>query len=191
VKEGSDMGETILIYRNSRGVIKLKKLKILSDEPGYLSGHCEGRYRTFRKDHILEFIEDSNQIDERLSYHIKNNTEPPPSSSDLISHLAKVMHLHYRLINSPEYKYDSPEPPQRLEICFTGFKGEDKKRLETLATSNNLLVRPRITRNLYFLCCGFRTEPSKIRGDLDQGVTLIDEDQFLKFLKTGELPEEQ
>jgi NAD-dependent DNA ligase len=160
------MDEKIFIYRDSQGVITSRKVTILTEDSVYLSGYCESGFRTFRIDRILEVIENSNQIDERLSYYKKNNPEPIPR----------------RVTGNTR---------DNLEICFTGFSSEDRDRLESLATSNNLLVRKSITRNLYFLCCGSNSGPSKIRSAHKQGVTLIGKDQFHQFLKTGEIPEEQ
>jgi NAD-dependent DNA ligase len=163
---GGDMDVKIFIYRNGQGVITSRELTIISDTPDYLCGFCGRNYRTFRKDRILEFIDNSNQIDERLSYHIKDNPEPTP-----------------RRVTG-NIKGD-------LEICFTGFTKKDRDRLESLAKSENLFVRKSVTRKLFFLCCGYNSGPSKIEQSLEQGVTIIGEDQFLKFLKTGEIPEEQ
>ena len=155
------MDEKIFIYRNGQGVITSRKVTILTENSDYLCGFCERNYRTFRKDHILEFIDNLNQIDERLSYHIKNNPEPIPR----------------RVTGNTRGD---------LEICFTGFTREDRERLEGIAKSRNLFIRKNVTRNLFFLCCGYNSGPSKIRRALEQGVTLIGEDQFLKFLKDEE-----
>jgi len=160
------MDEKIFIYRDGQGVITSRKVTILTEDSNYLSGYCESGFRTFRIDRILEVIENSNQIDERLSYHIKNNPEPIPR---------KV----------------TGNTRGNLEICFTGFTSEDRERLEGIAKSRNLFIRKNVTRNLFFLCCGYNSGPSKIRRALEQGVILLGEDQFLKFLKTGEIPEEQ
>jgi len=163
IEGGGD--EKIFIYRNARGVITSRKVKIWDESDDYLYAFDESNLKTFRKDRVLEFIDNLNQIDERLSYHIKNNPEPTPR---------KV---------TGNIRGD-------LEICFTGFKSEDKKKLESLAKSNNLFVRKNVTKNLFFLCCGYNSGKSKMKKSHEQGVTLLGEDQFLKFLETGEIPEE-
>ncbi|MBE8232614.1 MAG: BRCT domain-containing protein [Endozoicomonadaceae bacterium] len=76
---------------------------------------------------------------------------------------------------------------QQIEICFTGFKKEDKNRLTTLAQQHNMLVRQSVTVNLDFLCGGYNAGPAKKRKAEAQGVIYLTEETLLIMLKTGEL----
>ncbi|WP_157725642.1 BRCT domain-containing protein [Vitreoscilla filiformis] len=125
--------------------------------------------RTFRKDRVLEYIDDNINVEARLSYHISNN--PPP--------IEKERKTVFRKAN------DSG----KLEICFTGFKQADKDRLTSLAEANNFFIRPSVTKNLHFLCCGYNAGPSKIEKSRHQGVMILSEDQFMLLVDTGEIPE--
>ena len=77
----------------------------------------------------------------------------------------------------------------KLEICFTGFKRDEKLKLELLAEKNGFKVRTAVSKNLDFLVCGVNAGPSKIAQALERGIPYFSEDEFMAMLETGEIPQ--
>lgn len=156
----------IFIYSDAHGNISAREVSNISESDEYIQALCHSSQalRTFRKDRILEYILDRNEIETKLKYHIANS--PPPTNT---------------IKRNPENK---------LEVCFTGFKKADKERLNSLAKSWDLYVRPSVTSKLAILCCGYNAGPTKMEKARHQGVMVLSECQFDLFLKTGEVPEE-
>ena len=161
----------VFIYRDSRGNITAREVTNISETEDYIQCIClkADALRTFRKDRVLEYIGNQNQVSERLAYHIANN--PKPMTKD---------------IGTPRRK----NIEGNLEVCFTGFKKEDKEKLTKLAESEKLFVRTSVTKKLHFLCCGYNAGPSKIEKSRHQGVVVLSESQFRSMLETGEIPED-
>jgi len=155
--------EATFIYCNARGNITIRTVSNISETEDYLQGIClqAKELRTFRKDRILEKFPDEVSAEARLSYHI--STSPPPRP---------VTHRQ----NS-------------IDICFTGFKSNDKERLKGLAENAGIVVRNSVTKSLNFLCGGYNAGPSKIEKARSQGAVFLNEEQFVKLLETGEIPE--
>jgi NAD-dependent DNA ligase len=76
---------------------------------------------------------------------------------------------------------------KQIEICFTGFKKDDKNRLTIIAQQHNMLVRQSVTVNLDFLCGGYNAGPAKKRKAEAQGALFLTEETLLIMIKTGEL----
>lgn len=149
------------IYQDARGRITARVISDISEAGEYIQGHCHTKddLRTFRKDRILEVLNKNDNADERLHYHTSVNSPPraQPKSHDL------------------------------LDVCFTGFKSDDKKRLIELAESKGLIVRSSVTQKLNFLCCGYNAGPKKIVKARKQGVIALNENQFIHLLEAGEI----
>lgn len=75
-----------------------------------------------------------------------------------------------------------------LEVCFTGFKAEQKQELTSIALQNGLVVRTSVTNYLDFLCCGYNAGPAKISRARQLGCVIVSERQFIELLTTGALP---
>jgi NAD-dependent DNA ligase len=151
------------IYQDARGNITSRCVSNISENAAYLQGYCNTTkaLKTFRKDRILEVLNSNENIETKINHYISKS--PPPKPPPRSHHL--------------------------LDICFTGFKSDDKKRLITMAENNGVTVRSSVTKNLNFLCCGYNAGPMKINAARDQGVITLSEDQFIKLLETGEIPE--
>ena len=151
------------IYQDARGNISARVVSDVSETEEYLQGICHtaNDLRTFRKDRILEKLQSDEDIESRLHYHVSVN--PPPKAP--------------------------PKSHHFLDVCFTGFKSEDKKRLKELAESAGLIVRSSVTRGLSFLCCGHNAGPKKVEKARKQSVLALNEAQFIQLLEAGEVPE--
>jgi NAD-dependent DNA ligase len=160
------------IYRDAQGVVSYREVTNISETEEYIQAFCKSAnaLRTFRKDRILEDINEPSNIEQRLQYHIENSPpqERPQSSRS-----------YTRRLNT------SGAP----EICFTGFKKTDKIKLVEIAESEGMFVRDSVTKQLEFLCCGYNAGPKKIEKSRHQGAIVLNEEQFLTMLKTGEIPE--
>jgi NAD-dependent DNA ligase len=154
---------TAFIYQDAQGNITAREITDVSETETYLQGYCRlaNNLRTFRKDRILDFLDGGDDPESRVKHYI--SITPPPKNPPKSHHL--------------------------LDVCFTGFKSEDKERLKRLAESSEMIVRSSVTRSLNFLCCGYNAGPKKIEKARKQNVIALSEEQFIKLLETGEVPE--
>lgn len=76
----------------------------------------------------------------------------------------------------------------RDQICFTGFRPDEKERLWDIADNADMRVVQSVTKKLKFLCVGEDPGPVKLEKAKAQKVIIISEQQFLNMLKTGEIP---
>jgi NAD-dependent DNA ligase len=74
------------------------------------------------------------------------------------------------------------------EICFTGFSPSDKDRLRKIAEENGLKFVTKVTKCLTILCIGENAGPAKLKQAKEQEAVILTEDQFFRFLETGEIP---
>ena len=151
------------IYQDARRNITIQKVSRISETEEYLQGFCTkvNSLRTYRKDRILEIIEDENISETRLEHYVSIN--PPPMPPPKSSHL--------------------------LDICFTGFKSDNKKRLKELSENAGFIIRSSVTKDLNFLCCGYNAGPMKIQKAREKGAIAISEEQLIKLIETGEIPD--
>jgi NAD-dependent DNA ligase len=73
----------------------------------------------------------------------------------------------------------------RPEICFTGFRPEDRARLESLAEQNGYHVVTRVTLGLRVLVTGGAPGPAKLAKARQQGVEILSEAEFLAEVPTN------
>ena len=151
---------TEFVYKNAKGETSTRSISNISESGKYIQGFCHTAVmvRTFRKDRIVQILNNPHQI----------------------NLLATTTEL------------DTPQSNQRskneLDVCFTGFNAEDKRRLTELALSKDMVIRKSVTVNLAFLCCGINAGPSKCDKAREQGVLALNEYEFISLLETGEVP---
>ena len=152
-------------YCNSQGEIKDVHLIGWRESGRYLLGRCleDGKFKTYRIDRIRKYFEN-------VSDFLKNPVQFPP----------------------PKLKKTSASSePQGLQVCFTGYKSDDKKLLERKAQESGLSVVQSVTKNLKFLVCGANAGPKKIEDARDRAVYILSTAQFESLIETGELPDDQ
>lgn len=86
------------------------------------------------------------------------------------------------------YANAKPRKEKLSQVCFTGFSTTDKADLTALAEAANLDVVGSVTKNLAFLCYGENAGPAKLQKAREQGNCILDREQFLHLLDTGEIP---
>lgn len=151
------------VYINAKKQVNAYTLYNVSESEEHFQGVCNksNQLKTFRKDRIIK---------ECSSYD-----------------LALVDLSEYKGLEYPSF---SKTPKVNLfEICFTGFKKDDKERLISLATDNKMSVRASVTQNLQVLCCGYNAGPKKVDVARMKGVVILDENQFQLLVETGEVPD--
>ena len=159
------------IYRDAHGVITYREVFDISESDLYIQGICftAKALRTFRKDRILEEIGNHTDVEAKLEFYKTQLPEPETKSS------------HSKNRSNRDHK---------AEICFTGFKKDEKQQLIELAESSNFFVRTAVTGNLQYLCCGNTAGPKKIEKARSQGVIALSQNQFKSLVESGEIPEE-
>ncbi|EKO3565655.1 hypothetical protein P0E95_001999 [Vibrio metschnikovii] len=87
-----------------------------------------------------------------------------------------------------EPTYSTPKA-DALQVCFTGFKSDEKAELKKIAVEHGLIVRKEVTVYLDVLCYGYNAGPKKLEKAMEQGVMILSRPQFETMIETGEVPE--
>lgn len=150
-------------YQDAKGAITTRELVNWKDDGWLLKGICkrDNAFRTFRRDRVIEIFEAGVQL------------KP----------IHKPEYVVKRAISAVKPRSDT------TEILFTGFAKERRAELEEAATGAKIKVRKTVTQALAFICAGPNAGPSKLRKAQGQGVSVLDESDFLWLLQTGEMPE--
>ncbi|MEL7631200.1 BRCT domain-containing protein [Pectobacterium aroidearum] len=153
------------IYINAKKIVGAYSLINITQQDDYIQGICirSNQLKTFRKDRIIQEFSSYDEAEKGL----------------LSISLPDCEHL----ITKPSRKKST------WEICFTGFKSDDKKRLTAIAVENDLTVRSSVTEKLNILCCGYNAGPKKLEAARMKGILILNEDEFANLLETGELPD--
>lgn len=151
------------VYINAKKNINAFSISQVSESEEHFQGICHrtNQLKTFRKDRV---IENCSSYDDALKI------------IDSLG-LESFSHLFQK------------SKPKLFEVCFTGFKKADKERLITLATESKMSVKSSVTQNLQVLCCGYNAGPTKVTDARMKGVLILNEEQFLHMLVTGEVPD--
>ncbi|HOH27420.1 MAG TPA: hypothetical protein PL032_10605 [Syntrophorhabdus sp.] len=78
-------------------------------------------------------------------------------------------------------------PPKRVgriipEVCFTGFRPDEKARMESIAKENGYNVVKSVTVKLKYLVTGEAAGPSKLTKAKEQGVQIITAEGFVELI---------
>lgn len=151
-------------YCNSQGEIKDVHLIGWRESGRYLLGRCleDGKFKTYRIDRIRKYFAD-------VSTLLVNPVQLAP----------------------PKLRVSDTNTSDSLQVCFTGFTGDQKIALQEQALANGLTVVQSVTKNLKFLVCGSNAGPKKIKQARDRSIYILSAVQFELLLETGELPDDQ
>ncbi|WP_029687047.1 hypothetical protein [Tatumella saanichensis] len=160
------MEEMHFVYINANARIGSYSIISISLSDNHIQGICQSSHsiKTFRKDRILKECASAVEAQHACQSFLPEN----------------YIHLT-RVVKPKNHSFD---------ICFTGFKKADKERLSEVAQAHNMTVRNSVTQNLQMLCCGYNAGPSKVTAARMKGTIVIDEESFVRFLETGEIPDE-
>ena len=88
------------------------------------------------------------------------------------------------------YANKKPNPDKGKEqICFTGFRPNEKDEVIEIAENAGLKVVNSTTKSLSFLCVGENPGPKKLEKAESQRVRIINVNQLKSLLEAGEIPE--
>ncbi len=76
------------------------------------------------------------------------------------------------------YSHPRPRTPKRHEICFTGFRPDEKAELTRLAEQSGFGVAKTVTKNLVYLCAGPNAGPAKLVKAQAQATQVVSVDAF-------------
>ena len=84
--------------------------------------------------------------------------------------------------------YANPRPAgaKKEEVCFTGFRPNEKAELMAIAQESGFHVAKSVTQNLRYLCAGANAGPAKLRKAEDQGVVVVDAAGFRAICAGGD-----
>lgn len=169
------MAVIIFSYRDAKGAVSQRELVQWSENSHYLQGRSLGDTfpKTYRKDRIVEFLQGSD--------YLLNDAAPPapkPSPSDFAAAAAA----------SPIGLTPKAAPNGKNQILFTGFTASERADLEQKAEVSGLKVMKTPGKTLTFLCYGDNAGPTKVTKAQEAGAFIIDSEQFLHLIQTGELP---
>ena len=159
-----------LVYKNRFNEVNPYYVEILSEDETYLEvfGLWNPKYKTFKKENVLS----------------------RPTTLEMANLEATELQKNYQ-IHVPEVR--GPRKmniEDKLEVCFTGFKANERKELETIAEAEGLFVRGSVTRQLGLLVLGENAGWKKVSTARKQGIACVSgKDGFEDFLETGEFLE--
>jgi NAD-dependent DNA ligase len=165
-------------YKDAKDNVSERELIQWSENSVYIQGRSasDSFPKTFRKDRIVEIffgaellLHDAAPPAPRL--------EPKPKPSALASLEASF--------STPQPK----TPPGGInQILFTGFAAVHRAELEQKALDFGLKVMSTPGKTLTFLCYGDNAGPTKVAKALEAGAFIINSEQFLSLITTGEMP---
>lgn len=182
------MEEIHFVYVTAKNKVSAYSLTNPMGNEEYLHGFCKtrGHYRTFKEERVIEYFSSYKKADE-----FANQLAALPLSEFGFKDNGV---LHQRGKNYKRYESPGMFSPLDftgpLEICFTGFKKEDKERLSAMAKSAGMVVRKDITVNLHLLCGGYNAGPKKLEVAQKKGTIILHEAELVSLIQTGELPDE-
>lgn len=165
-------------YRDAKGDLSQRELIQWSENSVYIQGRSASDTfpKTYRKDRIIEVL---------LGAELLLNEAAPPSPS--LQHNRKQPALV-----ASEAASRTPHPkmsPSRInQILFTGFAAAQRAELEQKAVEYGLKVMSTAGKTVTFLCYGENAGPTKVSKALEAGAFIINSEQFLNLITTGEIP---
>lgn len=165
-------------YRDARGDVSQRELIQWSENSAYIQGRSAGDSfpKTFRKDRIVEILFGAEML--------LNDAAP----------LAPAIHPKVRPSDFAASEAVSRRPQPKTppgginQILFTGFAAAHRAELEQKALDSGLKVMSTPGKKLTFLCYGENAGPTKVAKAQEAGSFIIDAEQFLSMITTGEMP---
>ncbi len=75
---------------------------------------------------------------------------------------------------------------KRYQVCFTGFSKIDRAKLtESTKRNNKFEIVERVIKDLDYLVCGETKGPAKVKKAKQQGVKILEKNDYLQLIKTG------
>lgn len=165
-------------YRDAKGDVSQRELIQWSENSAYIQGRSAGDSfpKTFRKDPIVEIL---------LGAELLLNDAAPPAPTLLPKPRPATVAVSAAASHHPQPK----TPPGGInQVLFTGFAAAHRTELEQKAMDSGLKVMSTPGKSLTFLCYGDNAGPTKVAKAQEAGAFIIDAEQFLSMITTGEMP---
>jgi len=108
-----------------------------------------------------------------------------PYSDEELANLSDAEGWKWIYGNQPP-KLRHPKP-KGTEVCFTGFRDEERATLEAEALAVGVVVKTSVTKTLAVLVTGETPGPSKVEKARNQGAAILNAEEFRQMLATGEV----
>lgn len=165
-------------YRDAKGDLSQRELIQWSESSLYIQGRsaADSFPKTFRKDRIVEV---------HFGAELLLNDAAPPAPTLLPKPRPSAVAESSAASHHPQPK----TPPGGInQILFTGFAAAHRAELERKAIDSGLKVMSTPGKSLTFLCYGDNAGPTKVAKAQEAGAFIIDAEQFLSLIATGEMP---
>lgn len=165
-------------YKDSKGDVSERELIQWSENSIYIQGRSasDSFPKTFRKDRIIKVL---------FGAELLLHDAAPPAPKLQPKPKASALAALEAALSAPQPK----TPPGGInQILFTGFVAAYRAELEEKALGFGLKVMSTPGKTLTFLCYGDNAGPTKVAKALEAGAFIIDSEQFLRLIATGELP---
>lgn len=163
-------------YKDAKGEISNRELIQWKETTLYLQGRSPADTfpKSYRKDRIIAFSAGEDLL---LGDAAPLAPAAPkrPRPADLAAAIAAS--------GSPAALTDGIH-----QILFTGFSAAHREGLERQAIESGMKIMKTAGKSLTFLCYGDNAGPSKVEKAQQAGAFIIDSDEFLHLISTGELP---
>jgi NAD-dependent DNA ligase len=165
-------------YRDAKGDMSYRELVQWSENSLYIQGRSASDTfpKTFRKDRIIEVL---------LGAELLLNEAAPPAPKLQKKPKPSVLAASEAAAQTPCPK---TSPGSVNQILFTGFAAAYRAELEQKALDHGLKVMSTPGKKLTFLCYGDNAGPTKVSKALEAGAFIINSEQFLNLIATGEIP---
>jgi NAD-dependent DNA ligase len=167
-------------YKDAKGNVTSRELVQWSENSLYLQGRSSSDTfpKTYRKDRIVEVLLGAELL-------LNDAAPPAPKLKPKPAPIGFTIAMSAAVASTPRPKTPSGGINQ---ILFTGFAAAFRAQLEQQAQDFGLKVMKSPGKSLTFLCYGENAGPTKVAKAQDAGAFIIDSEQFLNLIETGELP---
>lgn len=165
-------------YRDAKGDLSQRELIQWLENSLYIQGRssADSFPKTFRKDRIAEV---------HFGAELLLNDAAPPAPTLLPKPRPADVAVSAAASQHPQPK----APPGGInQILFTGFAAAHRAELERKALDSGLKVMSTPSKTLTFLCYGDNAGPTKVAKAQEAGAFIIDAEQFMSLITTGEMP---
>lgn len=165
-------------YKDAKGDLSYRELIQWSENSAYIQGRSasDSFPKTFRKDRIIEVL---------FGAELLLNDAAPPAPKLKPRPKPSVLAASEAASSTPQPK----APPGGInQILFTGFAAAHRAELEQKALDFGLKVMSTPGKTLTFLCYGDNAGPTKVAKAQEAGAFIIDAEQFVSLITTGEMP---
>jgi len=163
-------------YRDAKGEISHRELIQWKENSLYLQGRSSADMfpKTYRKDRIVAFVTGEDLL--------LNDAAPPAPSTQ-----KRAAPMEFAAAAAASGQPTAPVNGIH-QVLFTGFAAAQRAALESQAEESGMKVMKTAGKSLTFLCYGDNAGPTKVIKAQEAGAFIIDSEQFLHLIHTGELP---